>query len=482
MPIRRQVSSEPAPAGNQDTDIDINNDQRWIPDGTDLPMKAGNHADTAALSLFSLRRKGVQMVLTMMLGTALSLLIIFLLLFAFNRVEGTVESDLTRLAMTGDVPAGAIDRSLQEMAYWRNILIVVAVLIASLGIYLMVSALMSGTRTIALELWTRRMAQGDLEHKVPMEGNDEIAATARALEELRQRSIRVVKLNLVEKLANDLQAKNTELESVLAQLQRAQDQIVTRQKLAELGELAAGVAHEIKNPLNFMRNFAEATDELLVELREGIESLDKADREDIVEIVEDISENLMRIEAHGVRADRIVSDMLLLGGGGGNFEPTDINEIVSYFASLAYNGSKAMHPELQVVVQEDLDPNAGEITVIAEDLGRVVLNMVNNSCYATDEKRLVLGDGQDDYLPMVWLETERKQDSFEIRVRDNGTGIDPEIIDKIFNPFFTTKPTDKGTGLGLSLANDIVREHGGTIEPKSQLGEFAEMVVSVPIN
>ena len=130
---------------------------------------------------------------------------------------------------------------------------------------------------------------------------------------------------------------------MLAQLERAQDQIVTRQKLAELGELAAGVAHEIRNPLNFMRNFAEATDELLVELREGLDNIDEADRDQISEIVEDISENLMRIATHGLRADRIVNDMLMLGGGG-NFEPTNINEIASYFASLAYNGSKAYAP------------------------------------------------------------------------------------------------------------------------------------------
>ena len=131
---------------------------------------------------------------------------------------------------------------------------------------------------------------------------------------------------------------------MLAQLQRAQDQIVTRQKLAELGELAPGVAHEIRNPLNFMRNFAEATDELLVALREGLDNIDEADRDEISEIVEDISENLMRIATHGLRADRIVNDMLMLGGGGGNFEPIDINEIASYFASLAYNGSKAYAP------------------------------------------------------------------------------------------------------------------------------------------
>ena len=481
MPISQRASIKHELKRNENSCMDTISDQHSTSGDMSAPMQDSHQSDTAALSLFSLRRKGVQMVLTMMLGTLLSVLIIFLIFLGFNRVEGTLNSDLTRLATTHDVPAGAMDRSLQEMANWRNILIVVAVLIASLGLYLIVRALMSGTRTIALEVWTRRMAQGDLEHKVPMEGDDEIAATARALEELRQRSIRVTRLNLVEQLASDLQAKNEELEGVLEQLRQAQDQMVTRQKLAELGELAAGVAHEIKNPLNFMRNFAEATDELLVDLREEIGNLDESDRAELAEIVGDISENLMRIEAHGLRADRIVNDMLLLGGGGGNFEPTDINGIVSYFTSLAYNGSKAMHPELQLVVQEDLDPNAGQITVIAEDVGRVVLNMVNNSCYATDEKRLALGDGHDDYLPMVWLETERKHDSFEIRVRDNGTGIDPGVIGKIFNPFFTTKPTDKGTGLGLSLANDIVREHGGTIEPKTQLGEFTEMVVSIPI-
>ena len=384
-----------------------------------------------------------------------------LVFFAFNDVRG-------------EAVGGA--------ATWRNILLAVGGLATVVGVLTILRAITTGLRVVALEVWIRRMGQGDLDYKVPMEGEDEITATANALEELRQRSIRVVRLNLVEELASDLQAKNEELEEVLAQLRQAQDQIVTRQKLAELGGLTAGVAHEIKNPLNFMRNFSEATDELLVELKESIEELDGEDRKAIGEIVDDIAANLTRIEAHGLRADRIVNDMLSLGGGGGNFESTDINEIVSLFASLAYNGSKAMHPELQLVIQENLDPDAGEITVIAEDVGRVVLNMVNNSCYATDEKRLALGNGQhDDYLPMVWLQTERKGDCFEIRVRDNGTGIEPEIMGKIFNPFFTTKPTDKGTGLGLSLANDIVREHGGTIESKSEPGEYTEMVVSIPV-
>ena len=415
-------------------------------------------SDFLKLGLFSLRRQGVQLNLGLIAGTFLALLFTVLVFLAFRGVDGE----------TG-------------LSTWRNVLLAVGILATAVGVLTIVRALTTGVLAVAMEVWIRRMGQGDLDYRVELKGNNEIAAIAESLEELRQRSIRVIRLNLVEELARDLESKNAELEDVLDQLRGAQDQIVTRRKLAELGELAAGVAHEIKNPLNFMRNFAEATDDLLVELKESIDGLDQSDREEVSEIVEEISQNLIRIEAHGTRADRIVNDMLSLGGGGGNFESTDINEIVSFFATLAYNGSKAIHPELQLVIQEDLDPNAGDITVIAEDIGRVVLNMTNNSCYATDEKRLTLGDGHDDYLPMVWLETERKQDSLEIRVRDNGTGIDPEIIDKIFNPFFTTKPTDKGTGLGLSLANDIVREHGGTIEPKTQLGEFTEMVVSIPI-
>lgn len=417
-------------------------------------------SDFLKLGLFSPRRQGNQLNLGIIAGTLLAGVFTVLVFFAFNDVGG---------------------EAAEGSATWRNMLLAVGGLATVVGVLTILRAITTGIRAVAMEVWIRRMGQGDLDYKVPMEGDDEITAIADSLEELRQRSIRVVRLNLVEELASDLQAKNDELEEVLAQLQHAQDQIVTRQKLAELGELTAGVAHEIKNPLNFMRNFSEATDELLIELKESIEELDEGDRKAVGEIVDEIAANLMRIEAHGMRADRIVNDMLSLGGGGGNFESTDINEIVSFFASLAYNGSKAIHPELQLVIQEHLDPNAGDITVIAEDIGRVVLNMTNNSCYATDEKRLSLGDGQDVYLPMVWLETERKQDCLEIRVRDNGTGIDPEIIDKIFNPFFTTKPTDKGTGLGLSLANDIVREHGGTIEPKTQLGEFTEMVVSIPI-
>ena len=417
-------------------------------------------SDFLKLGLFSLRRQGVQLNLGLFSGTVLALLFTVLVYFAFQNVDTD-------------------DSSLES---WRNILLAVGILATVVGILTIVRALTTGVRAVAMEVWIRRMGQGDLDYKVELEGHDEITAIAESLEELRQRSIKVVRLNLVEKLAQDLESKNGELEDVLSQLRSAQDQIVTRQKLAELGELAAGVAHEIKNPLNFVRNFAEATDDLIAELKESIQQLDEDEREEIVEIINDIAENLARVETHASRADRIVEDMLNLGGHGGNFQPTDLNELLSYSAELAYNGSKTMHSDLELIIEEDLDADVGEVSVIAEDVGRVILNIVNNSCYATDERRLALGGERSTYSPRVWLKTERKDDIVEIRIRDNGTGIEPDIVNKIFNPFFTTKPTDKGTGLGLSIANDIIREHGGSIEPKSQVGDFTEMIVALPIS
>ena len=410
------------------------------------------------LGLFSLRRQGVQLNVGLFACTVLALLFTVLVYFAFQNVDAA-----------------------SDLATWRNILLAVGIIATAVGVLTILRALTTGVRAVAMEVWIRRMGQGDLDYKVELTGNDEITAIAESLEELRQRSIRVVRLNLVEKLAQDLEAKNSELEDVLDQLRSAQDQIVTRQKLSELGELAAGVAHEIKNPLNFVRNFAEATDDLIVELRESIQELDDEDQAEIAEIVESIAENLARVESHTLRADRIVNDMLNLSGHGGNFQPTDLNELLRYSADLAYNGSKTTHPDLELTIQEDLDPDVGEVPVIAEDVGRVILNIVNNSCYATDEKRLIFADSPDDYAPRLWLKTECKDEMVEIRVRDNGTGIGPEIVDKIFNPFFTTKPTDKGTGLGLSIANDIVREHGGSIEPRTKFGEYTEMVVSIPM-
>ena len=367
-----------------------------------------------------------------------------------------------------------------------------------------------------LSNWMRRMAGGDLEARVEIRGRDEVAEMAAALEVFRQHALEVQRLNLVEQLAEELQGKNNELESltgelqgkndelesltgelqgkndelesVLADLQKAQDQIVMREKLAALGELTAGVAHEIRNPLNFVNNFSEVSEELLQEmneiLEEGGETLNAEQRGTIQDITKDLSSNLERIRTHGSRANRIVHDMLMMGRGSGDHRVTDINGLVDEYSKLAYHSARATNTEFQLDLKQDFDPDVGELDVIPQDLGRVFLNMVTNSCHATHEKRvagLEAGNGVADYFPTVWLTTKRLEDVIEVRIRDNGNGIPDDVIDKIFNPFFTTKPTDQGTGLGLAISSDIIRQHGGSIRAASEPGEYAEMIVELPL-
>lgn len=336
--------------------------------------------------------------------------------------------------------------------------------------------------------WMRRMARGDLEAQVEIGGNDEVTDMAAALEVFRQHALEVQRLNLVEELAAVLQERNDELQQVLEELRLAQDKIITQQKLAELGELTAGVAHEIRNPLNFVKNFSEVSEELIDELKEILDEvsddLTDEQRDYIDEIAQDLTGNLERIRHHGARANRIVEDMLQLGRGGGEVRPVMINDLLNEHALLAYHSARAMDPDFQLDLRSEFDPDAGEWPVIPEDMGRVFLNMVSNACHATDDKRRALVEKGESgsYMPTLWLRTKRSEDAMEIRIRDNGDGIPDDVIDKIFNPFFTTKPTDKGTGLGLALSNDIVREHGGTINPVSVPGEYTEMVVVLPVD
>ena len=339
-----------------------------------------------------------------------------------------------------------------------------------------------------LSNWMQRMADGDLEARVEMSGRDEVADMASALEVFRRSSLEAQRLNLVEQLAEELQGKNEELESVLADLERAQDQIVVREKLAALGQLTAGVAHEIRNPLNFVKNFSEASEELLTELEEVIidagENISEEDKEYIQEISGDLTSNLQRIRTHGDRANRIVNDMLMMGRDTGEQRPTDINNLLDEHARLAYHSARALDTSFQLDLQQDLDPNMGEIEVVPRDLGRVFLNMVGNACYATDEKRRALQEeAKDDesYMPTLWISTRKEEERVEICIKDNGSGMPPDVIDKIFNPFFTTKPTDKGTGLGLAISNDIVRQHGGSIRVDSEAGQYTEMIIELPL-
>ncbi len=328
----------------------------------------------------------------------------------------------------------------------------------------------------------RRMADGDLEAEVDISGHDEVAEMADALEVFRRHALEVQRLNLVEKLAEELQEKNEAIEQALSDLREAQDQIIASQKLAELGELTAGVAHEIKNPLNFVKNFAEASTELIEELKETLdevrESMDEEQRGLIDEICQDLTANLERIEGHGDRADRIVRDMLRMGRSSGGRHPTEINSLLEEHVRLAFHSARASDENFQLDIREDYDPDAGEIDVVPQDLGRVFLNMVGNACDATNERRLA---SDADYRPTLAVATRRMAETVEIRVRDNGTGMPREVVEKIFNPFFTTKPTDKGNGLGLAISSDIVRQHGGTIRVDSEVGSHTEMIVDIPL-
>ena len=337
----------------------------------------------------------------------------------------------------------------------------------------------------------RAMADGDLEARVDISGRDEVADMAAALEVFRRHALEVQRLNLVEKLAEELREKNEQLEAVLEDLHRAQDQIVMREKLAALGELTAGVAHEIKNPLNFVKNFSEVSQELVEELGEELEDalseqgakLDEEQREVVQDICQDLNDNLARIREHGERANRIVQDMLSMGRGSAERQATNINNLLDEHARLAYHSARASDTEFQLDIQQNLDPSVGDVEVVPQDLGRVFLNMVSNACHATDERRRehVQSGSAEPYMPTIWLTTRRGSERLEVSIRDNGKGIPPNVVDKIFNPFFTTKPTDQGTGLGLALSNDIVREHGGSIRVETEPGEFTEMVVEIPL-
>ena len=340
----------------------------------------------------------------------------------------------------------------------------------------------AGPRIVALELWIRRMGAGDLNYTMPPRGNDEITELAYDLEVLRRQSVRAQQLDLVQQLSEDLQDKNDQLEEVLQELRNTQDQVVSRQKLAELGELTAGVAHEIRNPLNLIQNFARTSESMMDEMKEVMEEIGYGaptdeQKEIIEELTGELTGNMERMRQHGDRANRIVQDMLAMGRSTkGNYHTVLLNELVEDHAMLAYHSARSRDAEFNLKIVREYDEEAGEISVVSEDIGRVIMNLVGNACYATRER----AKEEPSHEPAMWLTTRRSGGDVEITVRDNGPGIPEDVIGKIFNPFFTTKPTDQGTGLGLSLSNDIVREHGGSITPESEPGSHTRFTVKLP--
>jgi signal transduction histidine kinase len=282
---------------------------------------------------------------------------------------------------------------------------------------------------------------------------------------------------LLQRQKQETDVQRAKAENALQELKSTQAQLIQSEKMASLGELTAGIAHEIQNPLNFVNNFSDVNTELIDEIKtERLKP--KAERDDQLEdeILNDIKENEQKINYHGKRADSIVKGMLQHSRAStGQKEPTDINKLADEYLRLSYHGTHAKDKSFNAEFKTDFDESIGKINVVPQDIGRVLLNLLNNAFYAVNEKSKKPGSLQPNegstYVPTVTIVTKKLHDKIEIKVKDNGNGIPQNIIDKIFQPFFTTKPTGQGTGLGLSLAYDIVRAHGGEIKVETKVDE-----------
>jgi signal transduction histidine kinase len=266
------------------------------------------------------------------------------------------------------------------------------------------------------------------------------------------------------------------IENAYANLKATQSQLIQSEKMASLGELTAGIAHEIQNPLNFVNNFSEVNKELIAEMREEIA---KGNYDEVNALAKDVEGNEEKISHHGKRADAIVKGMLQHSrSSNGVKEPTDINALADEYLRLAYHGLRAKDKSFNAKFETALDKSVGKINIIPQDIGRVLVNLINNAFYAVTEKAKQYISG---YEPTVTVSTKKTGDKVLISVKDNGNGIPQKVLDKIFQPFFTTKPTGQGTGLGLSLSYDVIKAHGGEIKVNTREGEFTEFVVHLPV-
>jgi ligand-binding sensor domain-containing protein/signal transduction histidine kinase len=284
-------------------------------------------------------------------------------------------------------------------------------------------------------------------------------------------------------LEKTVQERTGELQKTVTNLKETQNQLILSEKMASLGQLTAGIAHEIKNPLNFITNFAVLSQDLTKDLREELsherDRVDKKRALEIEGILNDLDQNVTKINEHGKRADSIVRGMLLHSRGkAGERQLTDLNALLAEYTNLAYHGMRAQDSSFNVKIETDFDPAVGKVNVVPQDLSRAFLNIVNNACYAAYDKRRTAGNG---FSPVVRVSARNFADNVEIRIRDNGSGIPLAIREKIFNPFFTTKPAGSGTGLGLSLSYDIVtQEHKGEIRIDTKEGEYTEFIITIP--
>lgn len=276
-----------------------------------------------------------------------------------------------------------------------------------------------------------------------------------------------------------IEETNSALTKSLEELKAAQAQLIQQEKLASLGQLTAGIAHEIKNPLNFVNNFSELSMELIDEVFEELENLEKSETAELIsEILNDVKTNLQKVHDHGTRADSIVKSMLMHSrGSSGKRVPTNLNKLIRENVSLTFHSMRAGKKPINVNIVYDLDDTIGEVLIIPEDFSRVIVNLCSNAFDAMRE----YGQGSDDYKPVLNILTGKQDKKALVEIRDNGPGIPQEIRDKIFQPFFTTKKGTEGTGLGLSISHDIVKAHGGELSVNSKEGQGTTFYIRIPL-
>ncbi len=332
---------------------------------------------------------------------------------------------------------------------------------------------------LALRDAAKRVGEGDLSQKVSKISNDEIGELGRAFNHMVD-ELGMARLELNEK-NTALSSTNTALNNTLLELKTTQTQLIQSEKMASLGELTAGIAHEIQNPLNFINNFSDINTELIDELKKEIIA---GNTDEVIEIADNIKQNQEKITHHGKRADGIVKGMLMHSRKStGQKELTDINELADEYLRLSYHGLRAKDKSFNATLDTKFDPNLEKINIVQQDIGRVILNLFTNAFYSVGEKKKIMPEG---YSPTVTVTTKKITSSInnsliELRIRDNGMGIPQKIIDKIFQPFFTTKPTGQGTGLGLSLSYDIIKAHNGEFNVETKEGDYAEFIIHLPV-
>jgi signal transduction histidine kinase len=356
----------------------------------------------------------------------------------------------------------------------------------TLAVALGLTALIVRSITVPLKRLEASMAaitRGELDVQIPRASAHEIGAMTRTLGMLRDSLIERDHLERERRRADaEIRSARDAAETALRDLKAAQANLIQAEKMASLGQLTAGIAHEIKNPLNFVNNFSAISAELTYELQEALRGadLDGKQRAEIGEITDTLRGNLDKIVQHGKRADAIVKNMLLHSRhGSGEHRPVDINAVVEESLNLAYHGARAEKQGFNIALQRSFDPAAGEVDLFPQEITRVLLNLMSNGFYAAAKRKAEAKGGG--YEPTLAVATKNLGDSIEIRIRDNGTGVSPEVKEKMFDPFFTTKPAGEGTGLGLSLSYDIiVKQHGGSIEVETEPGEYTEFRIILP--